>query len=258
MAYGISEDRSVHDRQHGHARRHRREMKPGGVNMGDMERAISAICGAALAGWGLRRRDGMGALGIAAGAALILRGATGFSLAKKAVELTPFEKETAEKYGWNSAAVTRQSITIDKPRTEIYALWRNFENLPRFMKHVERVERRDDRHSHWVVKAPLGRHVEWDATVTEDRPNEYIAWQSDDDADIRNAGWVEFREAPAGQGTEVTAVIAYEPPGGKLGRLAAKLFGEEPGVQARSDLRRLKQMMEGGEMPTMTAERMSG
>lgn len=258
MAYGISESRSAHGRSERQERQHHREMKLGGTNISGMERAVSALCGAALAGWGLRRRDGMGTLGIAAGTALILRGATGFSLAKKAVEMKPLERETASKYGWSSAAVTQQSITIDKPRSEIYRLWRDFENLPRFMKHVERVERHDDRHSHWVVKAPLGRHVEWDATVTEDRPNEYIAWESDRGADIRNAGWVEFRDAPGGQGTEVKVVIAYEPPGGQLGRLAAKLFGEEPGVQARSDLRRLKQLMEGGEMPTMTAERMPG
>lgn len=216
-----------------------------GNNVGGLDRAVSGLVGAALATWGLRRRDTMGTVGIAAGTALLLRGATGFSL-REAVTPNPLEREIAERHGWSSAAVTSHSIVIDRPREEIYQLWRNFQNLPRFMDHIERIETIDDRRSRWVVQGPVGKSIEWVSTVTEDRPNEYIAWEAERNAEIRNAGWVEFLPAVNGQGTKVKAVIAYEPPGGQLGRLAAKLFGREPGIQARHDLRRLKQLLESG------------
>lgn len=250
MAHYGSESRWVsHSGRSSHEDHH-------GKNVGGLERAVSGLVGAALATWGLRRRDTMGTVGIAAGTALLLRGATGFSLAKEAVTPSPLEREIAERHGWSSAAVTSHSIVIDKPREEIYQLWRNFQNLPRFMDHIERVDIIDDRRSHWVVQGPGGKSVEWVSTVTEDRPNEYIAWEADRNAEIRNAGWVEFRPAN-GKGTKVKAVIAYEPPGGQLGRLAAKLFGREPGMQTRHDLRRLKQLLESGEQSTAAARQLT-
>jgi uncharacterized membrane protein len=141
-----------------------------------------------------------------------------------------------------------RAVTIRRSAEEIYRFWRNFENLPRFMYHLEEVRVINDRRSHWVAKAPAGSRVEWDAEITEDRPNERIAWRSLPDADVTNDGSVEFLPAPGDRGTEVHVEIHYDPPGGKLGALVAKLFGEEPDQQVADDLRRLKQVIEVGEV----------
>lgn len=144
----------------------------------------------------------------------------------------------------------RKAATIGRPRSEIYAYWRQFENLPRFMDHLESVTERGDGVSHWVAKAPAGATVEWDAKVTEERDGEVIAWRSLDGAQIPNTGEVRFVDAPAGRGTEVHVHLSYDPPAGAIGAAFAKLFGEEPDQQVREDLRRFKRVMETGEIPT--------
>ena len=146
--------------------------------------------------------------------------------------------------------IVGRTVTINRPREELYRFWRNFENLPRFMFHIERIEVFDNGRSHWVVKAPAGKQVEWDSVITEDRPNELIAWSTTDDAGVKNSGRIEFRDAPAGRGTEVAATIIYDPPAGSVGKAIAKLFQREPKVQTRQDLRRFKQLMETGEIAT--------
>jgi uncharacterized membrane protein len=144
----------------------------------------------------------------------------------------------------------RRSATVNRDRSEVYAFWRKFENLPRFMPDLVSVEERGDGTSHWVAKGPAGKQVEWDATTTADEPNQRIAWQSAPDAEVRNSGEVLFRDAPAGRGTEVTVALQYDPPLGAVGRTVAKLFGEEPDQQVRNTLRALKQVLEAGEIPT--------
>ncbi|HEX5580384.1 MAG TPA: SRPBCC family protein, partial [Gemmatimonadaceae bacterium] len=141
-----------------------------------------------------------------------------------------------------------ESVTILSPREEVYEFWRDFQNLPRFMRHLESVRVLDDRRSHWVARAPAGRTVEWEAEIVEDRPNELIAWRSVAGADVDNAGHVRFSDAPGGRGTEVTVALRYDPPAGKLGAAVAKLFHEEPGQQVEEDLRRFKQVMETGDI----------
>jgi uncharacterized membrane protein len=155
--------------------------------------------------------------------------------------------------GFEGAKTSRQievvvAITINRPRHEVYGFWHNFENFPRFMAHLESVERIDDRRSHWKAKAPAGAAVEWDAETTEDRPNELVAWRSLPDSEVPNSGQVRFRDAPGNRGTEVIVELKYQPPGGRIAALLAKLFGEEPSQQVKSDLRRLKQVMEIGEI----------
>jgi uncharacterized membrane protein len=142
----------------------------------------------------------------------------------------------------------KQAVTIKRPRSEVYGFWHNFENLPRFMAHLESVKIIDDRRSHWKAKAPAGSTVEWDAEIVEDRPNEMIVWRSLPDAGVPNSGSVHFRDAPGNRGTEVLVELRYQPPGGKLSSLLAKLFGEEPEQQVKGDLRRFKQVMETGEI----------
>ena len=142
-----------------------------------------------------------------------------------------------------------KAITINHPVEEIYAFWRDFENLPRFMYHLQMVEDVGGGRSHWTAKAPGGGHVEWDAEVTEDKPNELIAWRSiGSDDDVENSGVVRFLPAPGDRGTEIIVQMEYDPPGGKAGSLFAKLLGEEPGQQIDDDLRRLKQVIETGEV----------
>jgi uncharacterized membrane protein len=143
---------------------------------------------------------------------------------------------------------TRAAITINMPRDEVYSFWRDFTNLPRFMQHLESVEIRDDRHSHWKAKAPVGKAVEWDAVVTEEVQSARIAWKSEGETPVPNSGTVEFTDAPGAQGTEVTVSIEYEMPAGNAGKAAAKLLGEDPTQQVRDDLRHFKQVMETGEI----------
>lgn len=148
-----------------------------------------------------------------------------------------------------------RAVTIDRQPEELYAFWRQFSNLAQIMDDVERIDVIDDTRSHWVVKGPAGKDVEWDSLVIEDVPNRRIAWRADDSADIKNHGWVEFRDGPAGRGTEVHALIAYDAPGGLLGRLVAKALQHEPNTQARRELRRFKQLMETGEITTSEGPR---
>lgn len=161
--------------------------------------------------------------------------------------------EAAKDRGWHEAALVGRTVTINRPREELYAFWRDFRNLAAFMENVESVTPGDDRISHWVVKAPAGRTVEWDSVLTEDIPGQVLAWESVEGADIKNTGRIEFRDNPAGRGTEVTATIVYDPPAGDLGKLIAKLFQKEPKIQARRELRRFKQLMETGEISTAEA-----
>jgi uncharacterized membrane protein len=142
----------------------------------------------------------------------------------------------------------RKSVTVNRSPDEVYQFWRNLENLPRFMIHVESVTVAADGRSHWVVKAPAGATVEWDAEIVEDQPGELIAWRAVSGSPIANGGSVRFAKAPADRGTEVRVQLEYDPPAGKAGALLAKLFGEEPRQQLTDDLRRFKQVMETGEV----------
>lgn len=143
-----------------------------------------------------------------------------------------------------------KTVTINRSRRELYDYWRDFANLPTFMDNVLSVVKLDERRWHWAVKAPDGRHVEWVSLITEDRPGELIAWASEEGADVPNSGRIDFRDAPGGRGTWVTATILYDPPAGVIGKIIATMFQREPGIQARRDLRRFKQLMETGEIAT--------
>lgn len=142
-----------------------------------------------------------------------------------------------------------RAVTIHRPVSELFAYWRDFANLATFMENVERVEVLGPGRSHWIVRAPAGRTVEWDAVVTEEAPDSFIAWASEEGADVPNSGRIDFRDAGA-RGTVVTATILYDPPAGVIGKVIAKLFQREPAIQARRDLRRFKQLMETGEIAT--------
>jgi uncharacterized membrane protein len=141
----------------------------------------------------------------------------------------------------------RKSITVNRPAEELYRTWRDFDNLPRFMSHLESVRDTGGGRSHWRAKAPAGTTVAWDAETTEDVPGRAIAWRSVG-GDVDTAGSVRFVPAPGGRGTEVHVWFRYDPPGGPVGALVAKLFGEAPDQQVMDDLRHFKQVMETGQV----------
>jgi len=147
-------------------------------------------------------------------------------------------------------AMAVRAVTIGKPRQEVFDFFRDVTNLARFMENIERIDVVDTTHSHWVVKAPAGHRVEWDSILTADEPGRLLAWETGPDAEVKNHGRVEFRDAPGGRGTEIHATIVYEPPAGALGKVIALLFQKEPGLQAKRDLRRLKMLLETGEIAT--------
>jgi uncharacterized membrane protein len=141
-----------------------------------------------------------------------------------------------------------RSVVVNRSPQELYAFWRSFENFPRFMFHVKSVRETGPGMSHWVVNGPAGTTVEWDARVTADTPNESIAWQSLEGADVEHAGVVTFEPRPGNRGTIVRVELEYRPPGGVAGKLAAMLFNESPEQQIYDDLHRFKQIVETGEI----------
>lgn len=145
-------------------------------------------------------------------------------------------------------ALVSRTVTVNRPAQDLYGFWRDFKNLPRFMDNVRAVETLDDRRSRWTIAAPGGSEIVFTSRIIEEQPGRLIAWESEEDAPVRNNGKVEFLDAPPGRGTWVRATISYDPPLGALGRAVAKVLQREPNVQARRDLRRFKQLMETGEV----------
>ncbi|MFN2385325.1 MAG: SRPBCC family protein [Thermoanaerobaculia bacterium] len=143
----------------------------------------------------------------------------------------------------------RESFTILRPQEELYSFWKRLENLPRFMRHVESVESNGGNVTHWRVRAAGDREVEWDAEIVED-DGQTLAWRTLPDSEVEHGGSVTFRPATGRRGTVVTVSMAYRPPAGKPGLGAAKLLGKDPENQVRGDLRRFKQLVEAGEIPT--------
>jgi uncharacterized membrane protein len=146
------------------------------------------------------------------------------------------------------------SITVNKSAEEIYSFWRDFKNLPLFMKNLESVTEIDRWNSHWVAKGLGGAKVEWDAEIYNEKENELISWRSLENADVVNAGSVRFERAPFGHGTYVRVTINYNPPAGRLGATLAQLLGAEPAQLIKADLRLLKQFLEAGEIATVAGQ----
>ena len=188
------------------------------------------LAGGALVSYGVVSRSKLG-LGLAAGGGYLLyRG---------------FRGQTA-----SGGVYIAKSVTINRPVEEVYRFWRDFENLPRFMRHLKSVEREGGGTWRWTAAAPAKREVQWTARLTEEEPNKHLAWESLEDSDVEHRGWVDFVPAPGNRGTEVHVRLEFEPPGGAVGRAFAMLFGEDPEQQIREDLRRFKALLEAGEIPT--------
>jgi len=221
------------------------------VKITQAERIVSAIGGGILAAAGLKKRSAAGIALAVIGGDLLRRGITGHSFAYEAMGVRTAEKgQGAETTSvpYELGIRVDKSITIARPAREVYDFWHDLSNLSRFMKNVESVTMLDGNRSHWVVKAPAGRKVEWDAIIHNEIEGEMIAWRSLPGADVDNAGSVAFRDAPGGRGTEVRVELQYNPPAGIVGAVVSMLWGEEPSMQVHEDLHHLKQLLEAGEV----------
>jgi len=222
-------------------------------NVGKVERGASIMAGTFLTYVGLRQKTWTGAAMALFGAAFLRRGITGFCYTYQALGIrtaAPTEGQNVS-VPYELGIRVDEAITIDRPRSEVYQFWRNLENLAQFMEHVESVRPQPgEMRSHWVATGPGGKRMEWDAEIINDIPNRLIAWRSLEGSDVPNAGSVHFADASGGRGTEVRVELQYNPPGGTLGALAAKLFGGEPSDHIRTDLKRLKTKLEAGVVPT--------
>jgi uncharacterized membrane protein len=143
--------------------------------------------------------------------------------------------------------IVNATLTINRPQADVYRFWRDFQNLPGLLSHVESV-RVDGNRSHWRAELPAGLELEWSAEIEEDRPDELISWRSLPGGLLQNHGRVSFRRAPGDQGTEVHVTLGFEPLGGALGGAFAKLFGSLPANKLRADLKRIKQVLETGSL----------
>jgi uncharacterized membrane protein len=240
------------------------------VNVGRVERWLSLAIGGALAAYAVKRRSALGGTAALAGAVLVYRGATGHCHAYEALGISHADSrvfepgtgaiaergsDTRRRLGGRRGIHVEESVSVNRPIAEVYRFWRNFENLPRFMKHLESVAMREEGVSHWVAKGPAGTDVEWDARIINEVENKVIGWQSLEGSTISTAGSVNFDETD--RGTVVRVHLQYSPPAGKIGAAVASLFGEEPSQQIHEDLRRFKALLETGEIPT-TAGQPSG
>jgi len=221
-------------------------------NVGDTERKVSLASGAILAFVGLRRMDLPGLVIAGIGSSLLWRGTTGHCSVYKALGIDTAQDVTKTASAAEQGVHFSESFLIDKSPEELYAYWRKLENLPQIMGHLESVQETSEKRSHWRAEAPsfYGGHIEWDAEITRDEPNQRIEWRSLEGADVENKGSVTFQKGPGDRGTIVHVEVHYAPPAGQLGYWIVKLMGQSPDQQIREDLRRFKRIMEIGEAPT--------
>jgi len=225
-------------------------------NLSGFERWASLAAGTGLAIYGLTRLKHRGWLYAALGGFLLRRGVTAHCDVYEAIGVNTYGASTDTRAALRGARGTRvlESVTINRPVSELYRFWRNLENLPQFMRHLESVERLTDTISRWRARGPAGSIIEWDAEINNEVPDQVIGWRSLDNAEVVSAGSVNFDDAGQGRGTRVTVHLQYSPPGGKVGASIAKLFGRDAETEIREDLRRFKQLVETGEVPTTSGQ----
>lgn len=213
------------------------------INVGTPERIISALGGGALAVMGLRNLKSPGGISmLLTGGFLLVRGFSGYCPMNYAIGRNSVHKQ-------GSPVEVKARVSVNKPRSEVYAFWRNLENLPRFMRHLEKVEELTNTKSRWTAKGPAGvGSVSWEAEIDGDQNNEFISWRSLPGSSVDNAGQVRFRETPDNE-TEIKVRITYRLPAGDVGGVAAKLFSPMAQKMMKDDIRDFKKVMETGEVP---------
>lgn len=213
------------------------------VNVGETERIVSAIAGGALVVFGLSRMSLGGLLVAAVGGALGYRGVTGHCDLYARLDNNAGR---ARRTVGNLGVKIEESIIVDAPAERVYTIWRNLENLPRLLSHVERVEVLDRTRSRWTIKGPAGTPISWDAELINDKPGELIAWRTADSTVVNHAGSVIFE--PIGPRTRVRVALQYDPPGGRFGHAVASLISEDASSLLRRDLAEFKRAVEEGRL----------
>jgi uncharacterized membrane protein len=233
------------------------------VNVGPAERSSSVAAGAILTALGISRQSLPGLLVAGIGGALIYRGATGHCAMYEAMGIDTSDegpqRQKSEEEIARSGIHVEQAFLINRSAADLYTFWRDFTNLPRFMTHLERVDVQEGgRRSHWVAQLTrmAGGKLEWDAEITREDVNSAIAWRSLPGSDIDTAGQITFAPALGDRGTEVHVYMNFIPPAGGLARMFPSLFTKATRRMIRSDLRRFKQLMEIGEIPTIDGQPM--
>ncbi|HSK10784.1 MAG TPA: SRPBCC family protein, partial [Vicinamibacterales bacterium] len=223
-------------------------------NINDLERWLSLAAGTGLTVYGLTRRRPApaGLMAAAAGGMLLERGLRGYCRLYNALGLNTAGTGQETKYALSGSrgAHVEESVVINRPVEELYRFWRNMENLPQFMHHLESVERLTDTLSRWRARGPAGTSVEWNAEIINEVPNKLIGWRSIEGSDVVSAGSVHFEDIGRGRGTRVRVRLQYSPPGGNVGATVARLLGRDAATEIREDLSRFKQLVETGEAPS--------
>jgi uncharacterized membrane protein len=223
-------------------------------NISGVEKWTSIAAGTGLALYGLSRLRQKGWLWAGFGGLLLRRGITAHCDVYDAIGVNTAGSDTRAALRGARGVNVLESVTINRSIAELYRFWRNLENLPHFMRHLESVEKMTDSISRWRAKGPAGSTVEWEAEIYNEVPDKLIAWRSLEGSTVISAGSVNFDAAGPGRGTRVTVHLQYSPPGGKLGAKVAKLFRADAETEIREDLRRFKQLLEAGEVPTTTGQ----
>jgi uncharacterized membrane protein len=196
------------------------------------------VGGGALAVLGLTRRSSIGWAMAAAGGALAysgLRSANGTPQSQRRPELD-------------------SNILVNASPEDAFRFWRDLENAPRYMNHIESVNMLDDRRSQWTAVGPMGAKLHWTAEITDEREGEYIAWRSLPGSDLSVSGRVEFKQAPGERGTEVRSTMQYAVANRALRSAASGFVGRQAKFFMRQDLRRFKALLETGEIPTIEGQ----
>jgi uncharacterized membrane protein len=228
---GDVQDRLVHERR----------------NISDVERWLSIAAGVGLATYGVtKRRGGVGWMLVAFGALLVRRGATAHCDTYElfGINTAGTREDTRRALGGSAGVNVDESVIVNQPVEMLYRFWRNLENLPRVMRHLESVERITDTLSRWRAKGPANSSVEWNAEIINEIPNKLIGWQSIERSDVVSAGSVHFEDVGGGRGTRIRVRLQYNPPGGKVGAAIIKLVGSDAATEIRQDLQQFKQMVE--------------
>jgi uncharacterized membrane protein len=193
---------------------------------------LVGIAGGILALYGLTRRGPLASAFRAVGAGL---------LASSVREARPRVGQTRRDR--RRTVDIQKTIHIEAPVEQVYAFWTNYQNFPLFMSNIREIQDLGGGRSHWLVSGPGGAPIEWDAILTEQIPNERIAWRSEPGSMLDNAGVIRFR--PESNGTRVDLRFCYNPPIGGAGQAVVELLGADPRAKLNEDLGRLKALLEG-------------
>jgi uncharacterized membrane protein len=219
-----------------------------GANVGDAERLLSAAGGGLFAWLGFKQGGLLGTGLALLGGGLIYRGLSGHCPMYAALGVNSAGRHSPQaSVAAGHGIKMTQAVAINASAEDLFNIWRDFENLPRFMSHLIRIKARHNR-SHWVARGPAGTQIAWDAEIVTEDPGRMIAWRSLEGSQVNTAGSVHFTPLEGGRGTEVRVTLKYDPPGGALGSWLATAFGQNPERQIRDDLRRFKQLVEAGEI----------